>query len=74
MTDSELNDLIGELLQMSPTQRTATNGRWAAALDLGMKMWTDRHPGTRPPCFQYVNKDTPPCFKGKLTQIYKVKK
>ena len=69
MTDKQLNEYIGHLLDVPNEKRLSSNGRWAEDFDCSMAMWSDRHPGTRPPAFANVG-PPPPCFSGAIPPLY----
>ena len=70
MTDKQLNDYIEILLNVSHENRIASNGRWAQDLDCAVAMWTDKHPGSRPPAYAKIGQSLPACFSGTLPPIY----
>jgi len=69
MTDKQLNEYIGNLLDIPRDQRLFSDGRWSQDFDCAMAMWTDRYPGTRPPVFNKIGAP-PPCFTGETPPIY----
>lgn len=69
MTDKQLNEYIGHLLDVPKPKRLTSNGWWAEDFKCAMAMWEDRHPGTRPPAHAKVG-PPPPCFTGTLPPIY----
>ena len=69
MTDKQLNEYIGNLLDIPKDKRLATNGRWSEDLECAIAMWVDRHPDTRPPAFASLG-EPPPCFAGEMPPIY----
>ena len=69
MSDKQLNDYIGHLLDVPKEKRLTSDGWWSEDFNCAMAMWTDRHPGTRPPSFKKVG-PPPSCFSGTLPPIY----
>ena len=69
MTDAQLNEYIGHLLDVPREKRLTSDGWWAEDFDCAMAMWVDRHPGTRPPTFSKVG-PPPACFTGTVPPIY----
>ena len=69
LSDKQLNEYIGHLLDIPKEKRLASDGWWAEDFDCAMAMWEDRHPGSRPPAF--VKLEPPTCFSGKVRPIYK---
>jgi len=69
MTDKQLNEYIGHLLDIPKDKRLASDGWWAEDFDCAMAMWVDRHPGTRPPAFAKMG-PPPSCFPGKIPPLY----
>jgi len=69
MSDKQLNDYIGHLLDVPKEKRLASDGWWSEDFNCAMAMWTDRYPGTRPPVFKKVG-PPPSCFSGTLSPIY----
>ena len=69
MTDSQLNDYIGVLLDVSRQERIDSNGLWAEKLESAMALWSDRHPETLPPVYEKLG-PPPSCFKGTVPPIY----
>lgn len=69
MTDRQLNEYIGHLLNIPKEKRLRSDGWWSEDFDCAMAMWNDKHPGTRPPVFKNVG-HPPNCFEGILPPIY----
>ena len=70
MSDKKLNEYISHLLDVPKEKRSdARNTWWAEDFDCAMAMWTNRHPGTRPPAFEKLG-PPPSCFSGTLPPIY----
>jgi len=68
MSDKQLNITIASLLAMSDGDRRSSHGWWARMMDMHMREWGIRFPGTRPPC--YAGREIPACFAGRLAPIY----
>ena len=69
LSDKELNEYIGHLLDIPKEQRISSDGWWTEDFDCAMSTWVDRYPGTRPPVFKDV-RSPPSCFTGKIPPIY----
>ena len=69
MTDRQLNEYIGHLLDIPRDQRLTSGGSWAENFECAIAMWVDRHPDTRPPAFARLG-EPPPCFAGEMPPIY----
>ena len=69
MTDKQLNQYIGHLLNIPKEKRLVTDGRWAEDFDCAMAIWVDRHPGIRPPAFAKLG-PPPSCFTGTVPPIF----
>ena len=69
MSDKQLNEYIGHLLDVPKEKRLSSDGWWAEDFDCAMSMWVDRHPGTRPPAYAKIGAP-PPCFAGNVPPIY----
>ena len=69
MTDRQLNEYIGHLLDIPKAKRLSTDGWWAEDLECAIAMWVDRYPDTRPPAFARLG-EPPPCFAGEMPPIY----
>jgi len=69
MTDRQLNEYIGHLLDVPKDKRLASDGWWGEDFKCALAMWENIHPGTRPPAFRHIG-PPPACFSGKLQPIY----
>jgi hypothetical protein len=69
VTDKQLNEYIGHLLDVPKEKRLTSDGWWSEDFDCAMAMWENLHPGTRPPAFENVG-PPPSCFAGTVPPIY----
>jgi len=69
MSDAQLNEYIGHLLDVPVEKRMSSDGWWGDDYLCALAMWEDRHPGTRPPVFSKVGQP-PACFTGTVPPIY----